>query len=234
MNLLQVIWISLLLLLLTTMLMVMILLPPFLMLSCLAEEWNQLMEQENTVVVDVRNRYESEVGYFENAIRPEVYTFRESLPVIENVLKDKSHSTILMYCTGGIRCEKASAFLYSKGFTNIRQLKGGIITYAAQVKSRGLPCKFKGKNFVFDSRMGERVTEDVLGRCTICGVAADHHVNCANNACDKLFIQCANCSTSMNGACSLECKNILHEESVYKTVRSLGSTTTHQQRVQVG
>jgi len=118
-----------------------------------AEEFNQLLQDPNTIVVDMRNHYESEIGHFVGAITPDVETFRESLPIIENQLKEhKEDKKLLMYCTGGIRCEKASAYFKHKGFKNVYQLEGGIIEYARQVKTQGLDNKFIGKNFVFDQR----------------------------------------------------------------------------------
>ncbi len=113
---------------------------------------------------------------------------------------------ILLYCTGGIRCEKASAYLINSGFENVNQLYGGIIQYAHDVKEKELDSKFIGKNFVFDARMGERVTEDVIGHCHQCGKPADRHLDCGNDACHILFIQCDECHDKYNGCCSAECQ----------------------------
>ena len=114
-----------------------------------ATEFNTLIEDENTVVVDMRNHYESEIGHFKNAITPDVDTFRESLDLIEDDLKDyKETKKLVMYCTGGIRCEKASAYYKHKGFKNVYQLEGGIINYARQVEKEAIENKFIGKNFV--------------------------------------------------------------------------------------
>ena len=169
-----------------------------------AEEFNQAIK-DGAVVVDMRNHYESEVGHFENALLPESDTFRETLPKSLEMLKGKQDAKVLLYCTGGIRCEKASAFLLQKGFKDVNQLKGGIIEYAHQVKEKDLDCKFKGKNFVFDDRMGERVTEDVLSTCHQCGESCDRHVNCANDDCHLLFIQCSKCEEEMQGCWTKEC-----------------------------
>lgn len=179
-----------------------------------AESFNQLTESPNTIVIDMRNHYESEVGHFEGAITPDVSTFRESLPIIEEMLEDKKEKNIVMYCTGGIRCEKASAYYKHKGFKNVFQLDGGIIEYARQVEAKGLDNKFKGKNFVFDERMGERIGEEVIAKCHQCGAACDTHVNCANDACHILFIQCEECAAKYNACCSTKCQefNELPEE----------------------
>lgn len=179
-----------------------------------AMQFNMLAEDPNTIILDMRNHYESEVGHFENAITPDVETFRESLPVIEEMLSDKKDKNLLMYCTGGIRCEKASAYYKSKGFANVFQLEGGIIEYTRQVKNKKLENKFIGKNFVFDERMGERISEDIIAHCHQCGKPCDTHVNCANDACHILFIQCEECSSDYDACCSVKCKdfNLLPEE----------------------
>ena len=156
-----------------------------------AQEFNTLLSDKNTICVDMRNHYESEIGHFDSAITPDVDTFRDSLPIIEEELADhKEDKNLLMYCTGGIRCEKASAYFKHKGFKNVYQLEGGIIEYARQVKAQELENKFIGKNFVFDERRGERISEDVIAQCHQCGAACDTHVNCVNEACHLLFIQC--------------------------------------------
>jgi UPF0176 protein len=176
-----------------------------------AKDFNELLEDPNTIVVDMRNHYESEIGHFRKAITPDVDTFRESLPIIEEQLAGhKEDKNLLMYCTGGIRCEKASAFFKHKGFKNVFQLEGGIIEYTRQVKAEGLESKFIGKNFVFDHRLGERITDDIVAQCHQCGKPCDNHTNCANEACHLLFIQCDECKASMENTCSTECLDIIH------------------------
>jgi UPF0176 protein len=170
-----------------------------------AEEVNQLIGADDTVVVDMRNHYESEVGYFETAIRPDVETFREALPLVEGMLEDKKEENIIMYCTGGIRCEKASAYYLHKGFKNVFMIDGGIIEYARQCEEKGLANKFIGKNFVFDERMGERISREVVAQCHQCGAPCDTHVNCANDACHILFIQCPACAEKYQDCCSTQC-----------------------------
>ncbi|HMI06814.1 MAG TPA: rhodanese-related sulfurtransferase [Flavobacterium sp.] len=186
-----------------------------------AKDFNELLEDPDTIVVDMRNHYESEIGHFTNAIKPDVDTFRESLPIIEEQLSGhKSDKKLLMYCTGGIRCEKASAYFRHKGFENVYQLEGGIIEYTRQVKAEGLESKFIGKNFVFDHRLGERITDDVVSQCHQCGKPCDVHTNCANEGCHLLFIQCDDCKTAMEGCCSSECVDVIHlPEEEQKAIR---------------
>ena len=174
-----------------------------------AEGFNKLLEDPNTICVDMRNHYESEIGHFDGAVTPDVDTFRDSLDIIEEDLKDnKEDKNLLMYCTGGIRCEKASAYYKHKGFKNVFQLEGGIIEYTRQVKSEGIENKFLGKNFVFDHRRAEKISDDVVSNCHQCGAPCDEHVNCDNEACHLLFIQCKSCQEKMNTCCSDECKEI--------------------------
>lgn len=169
-----------------------------------------MLAAKDTVVVDMRNHYESEVGHFEGAIRPDVETFRESLPIISDMLAENKDKNIVMYCTGGIRCEKASAYMKHKGYQNVFQLDGGIIEYARQVKEQELVNKFLGTNFVFDERLGERISEDIVSKCHQCGDACDKHTNCANDYCHLLFIQCDNCKSEYENTCSSLCKEYLH------------------------
>ena len=174
-----------------------------------AEDFNRLANDPDTVIVDMRNHYESEVGHFKQALLPDVDTFREALPVVENLLADKKEKKIVMYCTGGIRCEKASAYYRHKGFKNVFQLEGGIIEYARQVQEKGLENKFVGKNFVFDERLGERISDEVISVCHQCGTPCDDHTNCKNDGCHLLFIQCSSCAEKFEGCCSEECCDIL-------------------------
>ncbi len=171
-----------------------------------AMEMNELMQDNNTVVIDMRNHYEYEVGHFENAIEIPSDTFREQLPMAVSMMQQKKDKNIIMYCTGGIRCEKASAYMLHHGFKNVFHLEGGIINYAQQARQNNLPSKFIGKNFVFDDRLGERITNDVIAKCHQCGQPADTHTNCKNNACHLLFIQCAVCATQYDGCCSTACQ----------------------------
>ncbi len=175
-----------------------------------AEQFNQLTNDPDTVVIDMRNHYEYEVGHFENAIEVPSDTFREQLPMAVDMMKADKDKNIIMYCTGGIRCEKASAYMLHKGFKNVFHLEGGIINYVNQAKEKKLTNKFHGKNFVFDQRLGERVTNEIISQCHQCGKPADTHVNCVNDACHLLFIQCDECKEKMEGTCSQECFDFIH------------------------
>lgn len=175
-----------------------------------APSFNELSADPDTIIVDMRNHYEYEVGHFERAIEVPSDTFREQLPMAVEMLKDQKDKNIVMYCTGGIRCEKASAFLLHNGFKNVYHLEGGIIEYTNKARQLGLPNKFKGKNFVFDERLGERITDDVISHCHLCGQPCDTHTNCKNDGCHLLFIQCEACAARYDGCCSEECQSILH------------------------
>jgi UPF0176 protein len=174
-----------------------------------AAQWNNAIDQGATVV-DIRNHYESEIGHFENALLPQSETFREELPEVLDLLKGKEDNKILLYCTGGIRCEKTSAFLKHHGFKDVNQLHGGIIDYARQIKTQDLPNRFKGKNFVFDERLGETVGNNVISHCHQCGEPCDTHVNCANLDCNLLFIQCPTCAVKNENCCSSACIDFIH------------------------
>jgi UPF0176 protein len=173
-----------------------------------AIEFNNAINDKNTIVIDMRNHYESEVGKFENAFCPDADTFREELPIVVDHLKGKEDKKIIMYCTGGIRCEKASAYLKHKGFKDVGHLKGGIIQYAKEVEEQNLESKFKGINFVFDERIGERITNDIISNCHQCGNPCDSHTNCKNDDCHLLFIQCEKCAEKMQGCCTPECMRV--------------------------
>jgi len=172
-----------------------------------SHEFNKKIENDNTILIDMRNYYESEVGRFKSAIIPDQETSKQLLPQVKKILKGKENNEILMYCTGGIRCEKASSYLIKQGFKNVKQLKGGIIQYAHDQKKYNFKSNFIGKNFVFDRRMSERITNDVIGKCHICNKPADNHVDCKNDSCHILFIQCEECNKKFKGCCSKECKD---------------------------
>ncbi|MFW9598122.1 MAG: rhodanese-related sulfurtransferase [Paludibacter sp.] len=175
-----------------------------------ALEFHEALDEPGTIVIDMRNHYESEIGHFKNAICPDVDTFREEIQMVVDDFKNDKDKKFLLYCTGGIRCEKASAFLINEGFENVSQLYGGIIEYAQQIKKLGIESKFYGKNFVFDERLGESIDGQVISRCHQCGKPADTHTNCANNDCHLLFIQCAECAQKYDGCCGEECQTIFH------------------------
>lgn len=194
-----------------------------------ADQFNALLEDPEAIVVDMRNHYESEIGHFENAITPDVDTFRDSLDLIEDQLRDfKETRKLVMYCTGGIRCEKASAYYRHKGFTQVYQLEGGIIEYTRQVRDKGLQNKFKGKNFVFDHRRAEQISEEIIAQCHQCGAPCDTHVNCANEGCHLLFIQCSDCASAMNHSCSETCKDIVALPLEEQKKRRKGAVKSNQ------
>jgi UPF0176 protein len=175
-----------------------------------AEKMNLLIGDPDTIVVDFRNHYEYEVGHFEKAIEVPSDTFREQLPMAVDMLKGNEEKNIIMYCTGGIRCEKASAYMLHKGFKNVFHLDGGIINYAREVTEKQLESKFIGKNFVFDDRLGERITDDIIAHCHQCGKPCDIHTNCKNEGCHLLFIQCEECAEKFDGCCSKECQDTIN------------------------
>ncbi len=201
-----------------------------------AKEFNEALEKEDTIVVDMRNHYESEVGKFEKAITPDVDTFKEELPLVLDELKGKEDKKILMYCTGGVRCEKASAYLKHHGFKDVNQLHGGIIDYVRQIKNENLPSKFIGKNFVFDERVGERITEDVIAECHQCGSSCDNHTNCANDDCHLLFIQCDACKEKYENCCTPKCQEVIHlpleeQKKLRKGEKKLHSHAVYKSRL---
>ena len=173
-----------------------------------AKEFNEIIEKEDTILIDMRNSYESEVGKFKTAICPTSKRSKDLINEAKQILKGKENYSIAMYCTGGIRCEKASSHFIKKGFKNVFQLKGGIVDYSHQVKEQKIKSKFIGKNFVFDDRLGERVTNDIIANCHLCNSKSDNHTNCKNDACHLLFIICEDCDRQLLGCCSLECKKI--------------------------
>ncbi len=173
-----------------------------------AFEFNQMVQDPSTLIIDMRNHYEYEVGRFKTAIEIPSDTFREQLPMAAEMFSDQKERNIIMYCTGGIRCEKASSWMLHNGYKNVFHLEGGIINYINQVKEANLQNHFIGKNFVFDERLGERITEDIISNCHQCGSPCDTHVNCSNSGCHMLFIQCDECRKEFNAACSIECKTI--------------------------
>ena len=199
-------------------------------------EFNKAIDNPDSVVVDMRNYYESEVGHFKTAVLPDVETSRDLLPHVKNLLKGQEEKEVLLYFTGGIRCEKASAYLLHHGFKNVKQLEGGVIQYAHDVKAQQLDSKFIGSNFVFDDRLEERITADVISVCHQCGMACDTHTDCMNQACHILFIQCPDCKTAFNGCCSAACQEFaaLPQEKQWllrKDPEKVVSKTVHTARV---
>jgi UPF0176 protein len=194
-----------------------------------AARFNELIEDPDTILVDMRNHYETEIGHFENAWTPDVDTFRDSLPFIEEKIKEhKTDKKLVMYCTGGIRCEKASAYYKHRGFEDVYQLEGGIIEYHRQVTEKGLENKFKGKNFVFDHRLAETIGNEVIANCHQCGAPCDTHTNCANEACHLLFIQCEDCKEKHENCCSTDCQEIIHLPMEEQKALRAGKTNSNK------
>lgn len=194
-----------------------------------AEEFNDAIESPGSILIDMRNHYESEVGKFENALCPDADTFRDALPKALEMVKGNEDKKILLYCTGGIRCEKASAYFKHQGFKDVNQLYGGIIAYAHEIKEKNLPSKFIGKNFVFDERLGEKITTDIISICHQCGNPCNNHTNCRNNECHLLFIQCDACKEKMQGCCTTRCKEIIslpisEQKKIRKEKKKTGDT----------
>ncbi len=196
------------------------------------EEFNKAIENPNCTVIDIRNHYESEVGHFEDAILPDVDRSQELLPEVKKILEGKENEKILLYCTGGIRCEKASSYLIKNNFKDVNQLDGGIINYANEVKKKKIKSKYIGKNFVFDNRLGERITDDIISRCHQCKNKSDSHTNCANDLCHLLFIQCEECQLKYNGCCSKECSEYLALTDKQKADKKEDFLTYNEKRLQ--
>lgn len=173
-----------------------------------AKGFNRLAKDPQTILIDMRNHYEYEVGHFKDAIEIPSDTFRDQLPMAVEMMQEHKEKNIIMYCTGGIRCEKASAYMLHNGFQNVYHLEGGIINYTRMVNAEGLENTFIGKNFVFDDRLGERITEEIISHCHQCGKPCDTHTNCKNEGCHLLFIQCDSCAEKYNGCCSEACHEV--------------------------
>ncbi|CAL4326424.1 rhodanese-related sulfurtransferase [Buchnera aphidicola] len=166
---------------------------------------NMMLNDTKTIFIDMRNSYEYAIGHFEKAIEIKSLTFREQLKNVIRLMEHAKNKRIVMYCTGGIRCEKATAWMRFNGFKFVYHLEGGIIGYVHDARKNGLPVLFKGKNFVFDYRMSEKVSEEIISSCSQCNNLSDSYINCKNNACHLLFIQCKNCAIAFNNCCSLNC-----------------------------
>lgn len=179
------------------------------------KEMKELLDSnEEVVILDARNNYESKIGKFKNAIAPDIDNFREFPEFVKSIehLKDKP---VVTYCTGGIRCEKASAYLVEQGFTNVRQLHGGIAKYGEEAGGKD----FEGSMYVFDKRIHIPVNSEnpqIISECIHCNVKTENYINCCNAACNKQFIVCEECNVKFEGGCSVECQKL----SRYKTVNS--------------
>ncbi len=211
------------------------------------EVWHdRLNETENPILVDCRNKYESDVGRFEGAETPNTKTFRETWDWLENRLQNvDKDAPIMTYCTGGIRCVKVNAYLEQKmGFTNTSRLGGGIVSYARTLegKDKLSESKYKGNMHVFDGRIGRTVTDEVLTRCENCGTISDVQTDCAYIGCDRpfesrLFIQCPDCAAELRGACCKECYDAMVKSEGVLPGRKVDSADSlyapHKSRVEV-
>ncbi|KAI8361223.1 Rhodanese-like domain-containing protein [Mortierella sp. GBAus27b] len=168
-----------------------------------------------TLLVDMRNHFENEVGRFETSIKMDCTTFRENMDLLDELLegRDKSEE-IMMVCTGGIRCSISGRYLKQKGYKDVKMLKGGITSYGRWIRSNPeVKSHFVGKNFTFDGRRGERITQDVISTCHQCHSPHDHITNCANTRCHVLFIQCPNCRQKWSNTCGPECQEAVERKT---------------------
>lgn len=173
------------------------------------EKWKAMLQErdDKTLLLDVRNDYEWEIGHFEGAELPKLETFRK-FPQYARELKEKCNpkeTKVMMYCTGGIRCELYSALLKKEGFEQVYQLDGGVIHYG---QKQGHD-KWRGKLFVFDDRMAvpiDEETEEVISHCKHCQTPSDAYYNCANMDCNELFLSCPECAEKTKGCCSEACQ----------------------------
>jgi len=180
------------------------------------EEFLKGISDADVIILDARNNYEYNIGKFKNAISSEIKTFRDFPEFVEKfknkVDKDKK---IYMYCTGGIRCEKASLYMEDQGFTDVYQLHGGIINFRQEIPDAG----WEGKCFVFDKRLVTKDSEEegIISECVTCGDNSDLQRNCKNVTCDELVVQCAKCQEKFHGCCRKEC---MHEFLEYTRDRA--------------
>ncbi len=179
------------------------------------EKLNELYESgKDFIIVDARNEYESAIGKFRNAITPKMETFRDWVKVASD-LKDQREKTIVTYCTGGIRCEKASAYLVEQGFKDVYQIKGGIWNYIKQ-----FPDKYwEGSMFVFDERriVTPNKSEELkhIGECYYCGKKTSYYINCHNQVCNKMIITCHECKVTNDYCCCEGCRNSVNKRTAY-------------------
>ena len=164
---------------------------------------------DDLVIFDARNNYEWEIGRFTNAITAPIKNFRDLPDYLDNNSDLFKNKQVLMYCTGGIRCERATAYLNEKKIAKkVYQIKGGIHRYTEEYPN-GF---FRGKNYVFDGRISLKINDDILSTCTICKVRCDEYNNCINASCNNHFIACSPCVTSLQKTCSITCKQLITEE----------------------
>ncbi len=169
-------------------------------------------EQEDFLMVDARNTYESAIGKFKNSLTLPLQNFREFAEKAEDLKKYKDRK-IVLYCTGGIRCEKASSYLKENGFSKVYHLEGGIINYLNYVSEKDLLNYWQGGLFVFDNRLVSE-TGNSISHCGHCGNDCERCYNCFNLDCDRLFLSCSECLEKMHNTCSEKCKNAPRQRGV--------------------
>lgn len=165
-----------------------------------------ISEKKDLVILDARNNYESRIGLFQGAIAPDIDNFRQFPEYVDKNLETFKGKEVLMYCTGGIRCERATTYLKEKGVAKkVYQVKGGICRYVEKYPNG----YFRGKNYVFDRRIAVRVNDDVLSNCDVCQQPSDTYTNCVNTLCNKQFIACHTCREALGFTCSTECREMI-------------------------
>lgn len=167
-------------------------------------------KKENLVILDGRNNYESRIGAFVDAIKPDIEYFRDFPKYVQENIDMLKNKEVFMYCTGGIRCERASAYLKLQGVEQVYQLSGGIHKYVEEYPD-GF---FRGKNYVFDGRISTKVNDDVLTSCDVCNIACDEYTSCMNAKCNKQYISCTPCLATLQNTCSKECKDLVSQLKV--------------------
>lgn len=178
-----------------------------------------ISEKKDLVILDARNNYEARIGKFENAITPDIETFRDFPNYIDENIEQFKNKEVLMYCTGGIRCERATAYLNEKGVAKqVYQVDGGICRYVEKYPDG----YFRGKNYVFDDRIAVPVNDDVLTHCDLCQKSADTYTNCVNTLCNKQFIACQECRKTHRYTCSDKCKNLIETGAVRERKDKVG------------
>ena len=172
------------------------------------EQTHKLLEEnpEDLIVLDTRNDYEWEIGRFKNAILPDIKTFREFPEYVDKNLESYKDKQVLMYCTGGVRCERATAYLNVKNVAKkVYHIQGGIQRYIEKYPD-GF---FRGSNYVFDSRVNVKINTDTLSNCALCQTPWDQYINCTNALCNKHLLACPDCTTKYNHTCSQTCQTLI-------------------------
>jgi len=168
-------------------------------------------KNDNLVILDTRNTFESDIGTFKDAIKAPIKYFRDLPKYIDETLDQFKDKDVLMFCTGGVRCERATAYLKKKNVAKeVYQMDGGIHKYAEQYPDG----YFRGKNYVFDSRIAVKVNDDILGNCLQCDRPCDDYINCINALCNKHCISCADCRAQYHHTCSKKCMELVASKKV--------------------